>query len=709
MTIKIKLIAGFLAVTLLTAVLGYFGYSTQETQSRVVGDLVDKDFAYYRTARDVSETMLRINRHAKLVFLNIGNARMQATHDQGIQTEVDRLRASIKQLIAIGDSHAFLPEKARATARELPDLLSEYVKGLKSATHKSMNDPSITPQQADKLMTSYKDAVRQLEDDTASLAKAAGLLLTRQTDKFLADVVSSEKTLLWMLVCALALALILAAVSTVSIVRPLSGLVTALAAVRKGDFSVSLATERKDEVGKVARTASHMISTVQDALHELGNVSREIRAGRLNKRGDASRFQGEFARLVEDTNALTDSLVGFFDNLPTPVMAIDNDFTILYMNKAGAEVGNTTPAKLNGTKCHDHFRTGDCKSDRCACNKAMRSQTKEQSDTQANPGGVVDLDIDYIAVPIVDDDNKVRGAFEIVMDQTEVRAGQRRILAAADKTTTAVEHLSSAAEELSAQVEQSSRGADEQRGMTTEAATAMEQMNATVIEVARNASSAATSADEAKANAQEGEHIVEQVIKAIETVQAESNKLTANIDSLGAQAAEIGKVMTVITDIADQTNLLALNAAIEAARAGDAGRGFAVVADEVRKLAEKTMTATKEVGDAITSIQQATEANVEGMRHAEDAVNQSTGLAAKAGQALNSIVRIVDDTADQVRNIATASEEQSAASEQISRSVDDINRISNETADAMDQSASAITGLAELAGQLSELVGDMRS
>lgn len=72
---------------------------------------------------------------------------------------------------------------------------------------------------------------------------------------------------------------------------------------------------------------------------------------------------------------------------------------------------------------------------------------------------------------------------------------------------------------------------------------------------------------------------------------------------LGGQAENIGKVLGVINDIADQTNLLALNAAIEAARAGDAGRGFAVVADEVRKLAEKTMLATKEVGNAILAIQ----------------------------------------------------------------------------------------------------------
>ncbi|GKT21909.1 Chemotaxis methyl-accepting receptor like protein, partial [Aduncisulcus paluster] len=102
-------------------------------------------------------------------------------------------------------------------------------------------------------------------------------------------------------------------------------------------------------------------------------------------------------------------------------------------------------------------------------------------------------------------------------------------------------------------------------------------------------------------------------------------------DNLGQQADSIGHIMSVITDIADQTNLLALNAAIEAARAGEAGRGFAVVADEVRKLAEKTVSATNEVGEAISGIQNGTASSISRMEETSKVVESSTELAGQAG------------------------------------------------------------------------------
>jgi len=282
------------------------------------------------------------------------------------------------------------------------------------------------------------------------------------------------------------------------------------------------------------------------------------------------------------------------------------------------------------------------------------------------------------------------------------------MLQAAHQLEGVVEVVTSASEELSAQIEQSSRGSEEQSNRVSETATAMEEMNATVLEVARNASQAAETADKAKHQAEDGSQVVAQVVKGIGEVQSSALELKTDMTSLGKQAEGIGQVLNVISDIADQTNLLALNAAIEAARAGDAGRGFAVVADEVRKLAEKTMTATKEVGDAIRGIQEGARKNISNVEHAVSKIDAATGLAGNAGESLIEIVSLVEMTTDQVRSIATASEQQSAASEEINRSIEDVNRISSETSDAMRQSAQAVGELAHQAQVLKSLIDQMK-
>nr|WP_249115201.1 methyl-accepting chemotaxis protein [Desulfolutivibrio sulfodismutans] len=282
------------------------------------------------------------------------------------------------------------------------------------------------------------------------------------------------------------------------------------------------------------------------------------------------------------------------------------------------------------------------------------------------------------------------------------------MLQAAHQLEGVVEIVSSASEQLSAQVEQSSRGSEEQSHRVSETATAMEEMNATVLEVAKNASQAAETAGKAKDKAEDGSQVVALVVKGIGEVQSYALDLKMDMTSLGKQAEGIGQILNVISDIADQTNLLALNAAIEAARAGDAGRGFAVVADEVRKLAEKTMTATKEVGDAIRGIQEGARKNIANVEHAVSRIDAATGLAGKSGDALNEIVSLVDLTTDQVRSIATASEQQSAASEEINQSIEAINRISSETSDAMRQSAQAVGELAHQAQVLKSLIDQMK-
>jgi len=287
--------------------------------------------------------------------------------------------------------------------------------------------------------------------------------------------------------------------------------------------------------------------------------------------------------------------------------------------------------------------------------------------------------------------------------QREVTAQQERLSMAGARISELAEHVASATELLSASADDQAQGAQKQRGQTTAVATAMEEMTGTVIEVARNASATSEAAASAQRSAGEGAAMVTKAVAAINEVSQSADQLGREVGELDARAEEIGRIIGVINDIADQTNLLALNAAIEAARAGDAGRGFAVVADEVRKLAEKTMAATKEVEQAIGTIQERSRHAMAAMRRTRDQVEESTSLSNQAGEALQLITESIGDMVQRVEQIATAAEEQSASAEEIKHSVEDIAEIASEADEAAGQAAGATRDLARLAQDLLDL------
>ena len=289
------------------------------------------------------------------------------------------------------------------------------------------------------------------------------------------------------------------------------------------------------------------------------------------------------------------------------------------------------------------------------------------------------------------------------------RARAEGMLQAAHQLEGVVEVVSTVTEQLSALIVQSSRGAEEQSHRVSVTSSAMEEMNATVGEVAENAAKASETSDAARAKAQDGAQMVSNVVNDITAVQRQSLEVKTDMAALGKQADGIGQIMGVISDIADQTNLLALNAAIEAARAGDAGRGFAVVADEVRKLAEKTMSATQEVGGVIRGIQEGTRKSIDGVERSVSIIEGATQRATISGESLAQIVNLVEQASDQVRSIAAASEQQSASSEEISRAVEQVATISAETAQAMGRANEAMTEMTRQAQVLRQLIREMKA
>ena len=278
---------------------------------------------------------------------------------------------------------------------------------------------------------------------------------------------------------------------------------------------------------------------------------------------------------------------------------------------------------------------------------------------------------------------------------------------AAQRLSQVVAALTAALGSLAARVDETSEGVETQTHRIAETASAVEELSASVLEIAKNAETTANLSEDSRHAAEQGSQQFATVLQDVSAIHKDFQTACDSVDDLSNKADAIGAIAQTIEDIADQTNLLALNAAIEAARAGEAGRGFAVVADEVRKLAEKTMTATREVGQSIDSIQQAVRGTLGSMGSTKEVLEKSMQEVNKAESLLGSIVSLAMESSDQVRAIATASEQQSAATGEINASVSAVSSIAEGTATAMQEAANAVEALKRQSSALAELIAEL--
>jgi methyl-accepting chemotaxis protein len=253
---------------------------------------------------------------------------------------------------------------------------------------------------------------------------------------------------------------------------------------------------------------------------------------------------------------------------------------------------------------------------------------------------------------------------------------------------------------LKARAESTADGARNQSGHASQIATASEEMSQTITDISRNASQVAEAATEAKDTAEAGQDITDTAIDKVSSVNDSTKELATRVGTLNKKVGEISEIATLIKSIADQTNLLALNAAIEAARAGEQGRGFSVVADEVRKLAERTIKATTDISQKITSVQEESRQTATVMGAAAGEVTKAREFIANVGGALKAVVGTVQKVSDQIARVAVAVEEQSAASDEVTANIEKTSVIAREVETMAGDVMHQVEGLTLIAEQL---------
>ncbi len=204
--------------------------------------------------------------------------------------------------------------------------------------------------------------------------------------------------------------------------------------------------------------------------------------------------------------------------------------------------------------------------------------------------------------------------------------------------------------------------------------------------------------------AQEGGEAVAESLKESEVIGERVSFAAEKIVSLSRSAEEIGKIITLISDISEQTNMLALNAAIEAARAGDQGKGFSVVSEEIRQLADRTSKSAQEVTSLIRNIIREMGETVSAISDANKGVKEGAKISQRTRKALNDIMDANAKLAQSINQINETAKKENEKAIQIAARIKELTANTAQVSTTVKETTNRIKALPNVTTVLEQAV-----
>ena len=502
---------------------------------------------------------------------------------------------------------------------------------------------------------------------------------------------------------------------------------------------------------------------IKSIILNTNEIVNNIIDGKLNTRFDVEKINFEFQEIPEGLNLMLHNVVGFLDNVPTPIVIMNKEMELIYVNKAAASVGNSNAEQLISSKttCRQYFKAGDCNTGNCACTRAMHSGQIVESSTDAHPGNL-DLNINYFGVPIKNKAGEVVGAMEVVLDQTAVIAAQKKALkinqyegseteklamnlqkiamgnlsvdlntSYADSDTIeskqkfdlingSLDNLSSSLKEITEKVKIISQGdltvslssRSENDELVQSLSYMINAISGIVSQVQQSADNIADASQQMSSNSQQVSEGASEQASAAEEVSSSMEEMSSNIEQN--------------TDNSQQTERIAAKAAEDIL----VGSGNVMTTVEsMKKIAEKVSI----IGDiafqtnilALNAAVEAARAGEHGKGFAvvaaevrklaershvaageiDELTKSSVVVADKSGRLLESIVPDIQKTAKLVQEITAASIEQNSGASQINNAINQLNKVTQQNAAAAEEMATSAEELSGQADSLRELIG----
>ncbi|MBU1196187.1 MAG: methyl-accepting chemotaxis protein [Proteobacteria bacterium] len=276
MSLGRKIIGGFLFVSLITILVGGFGFSKISRNISFVMNMVDTNVVFLKQAQELKISILQLRRYEKDFFLNVENTEKQKESKNKFDLTCQHIEKTVSDMDVIAGKTPSIPEETMISILKAQPSYIKYKDGFTSLTKKISSDNTITAQDADQLMNPLKSNIYEFESSADKAIQKASTTL----DSVAGQIHSSRNK--WRIIIGLALlfaifsSIIMGIILTRLVTRPIAQVLAFAKDMAKGDLTHAMDLDRKDEIGTLAKALTSMSDHLKKIFRNILSSSQTL-------------------------------------------------------------------------------------------------------------------------------------------------------------------------------------------------------------------------------------------------------------------------------------------------------------------------------------------------------------------------------------------------------------------------------------------------
>ena len=299
-TVKRQLFIGFgLAIFLVVGLNALSLLQFQGNKASVVM-LTGSDMPLTLILKDIQKEILMHRRYEKDFLLNLGNAEKQQEYLAKFAKASEQMKEKIQKAAAMVAADDELSAEVHQKATVLLELYSKYHDGFLAIAAQISADPTITPQQGNKMMGALKQSTYDLEAAAEFIGEAVGGMIDKTAEGLISDTDTIEYVLLFGLLGGALLMVMVGGVIERKISSSLGRMVATLSESSTQVHASAAAIARDGQV--LAEGASEQAAAIEETSASMEEMASQTKRNAENS-AEAEGVMRETAKVISQASA----------------------------------------------------------------------------------------------------------------------------------------------------------------------------------------------------------------------------------------------------------------------------------------------------------------------------------------------------------------------------------------------------------------------